>query len=102
MPKSARWASATALGSPPRPRPGWRRRAQGGWARCSTPAPVLALASTGLIGEVFYTGAVAISLTHPKEGRPPPLGEIARMVNYGPLIAIDLIYGALVAIGLGP
>lgn len=61
---------------------------------------VLALAATGLIGEVFYTGAVAISLTHPKEGRPPSLREIARMVNYGPLIAIDLLYGALVALGL--
>lgn len=61
---------------------------------------VLALAATGLIGEVFYTGAVAILLTHPKEGRPPALREIARMVNYGPLIAIDLLYGALVALGL--
>jgi hypothetical protein len=63
-------------------------------------AAVLALAATGLIGEVFYTGAVAISLTHPQEGRPPSLREIAGMVNYGPLIVIDLIYGALVAVGL--
>jgi hypothetical protein len=63
-------------------------------------AAVLALAATGLIGEVFYTGAVAISLTHPKQGKPPSLREIARMVNYGPLIAIDLLYGALVAVGL--
>jgi hypothetical protein len=63
-------------------------------------AAVLALAATGLVGEVFYTGAVAISLTHPQEGKPPSLREIARMVNYGPLIAIDLIYGALVALGL--
>jgi hypothetical protein len=60
----------------------------------------LALAATGLVGEVFYTGAVAISLTHPRDGRPPSLREIAGMVNYGPLIAIDLIYGALVAVGL--
>jgi hypothetical protein len=60
---------------------------------------VLALAATGLIGEVFYTGAVAISLTHSREGRPPSLREIAGMVNYGPLIAIDLIYGAAVAVG---
>lgn len=63
-------------------------------------AAVLALAATGLIGEVFYTGAVAILLTHPKAGKPPSLREIAGMVNYGPLIAIDLIYGALVALGL--
>jgi hypothetical protein len=63
-------------------------------------AAVLMLAATGLIGEVFYTGAVAISLTHPHDGKPPSLRDTARMVNYGPLIAIDLIYGALVAIGL--
>lgn len=63
-------------------------------------AAVLAIAATGLIGEVFYTGAVAISLTHPRDGRPPSLREIAGMVNYGPLIAIDLLYGALVAVGL--
>jgi hypothetical protein len=63
-------------------------------------AAVLVIAATGLIGEVFYTGAVAISLTHPRDGRPPSLREIARMVNYGPLVAIDLLYGALVAIGL--
>lgn len=61
---------------------------------------VLAIAATGLIGEVFYTGAVAISLTHRHEGRMPSVREIAGMINYGPLIAIDLIYGALVAVGL--
>lgn len=61
---------------------------------------LLVLAATGLVGEVFYAGAVAISLTHPHDGHPPPLREIARMVNYGPLIAIDLIYGAAVAVGL--
>jgi hypothetical protein len=62
-------------------------------------AAVLAIAATGLVGEVFYAGAVAISLTHPRDGQPPSLREIAGMVNYGPLIAVDLIYGALVAIG---
>lgn len=61
---------------------------------------VFALAATGLVGEVFYTGAVAISLTHHREGRPPSLREIAGMINYRRLIAIDLLYGALVAIGL--
>jgi hypothetical protein len=60
---------------------------------------VLALAITGLVGEVFYTGAVAILLTHPRDGRPPSLREIAGMINYRTLIAIDLLYGALVGIG---
>jgi hypothetical protein len=61
---------------------------------------VLAVVGIGLVGEVFYTGAVAISLTHPKEGRPPSLREIAAMVNYGPLIMIDVIYVVLVALGM--
>jgi hypothetical protein len=60
---------------------------------------LLLLTATGLIGEVFYAGAVAISLTHPHRGRPPSLREIAGMVDYGSLIAIDLIYSALVAVG---
>jgi ABC-type sugar transport system permease subunit len=61
---------------------------------------VLALAATGLVGEIFYTGAVSILLTHPHDGRPPSLREIAGMVKYKPLIAIDLLYGAMVAVGL--
>jgi hypothetical protein len=61
---------------------------------------VVVLAVTGLMGEVFYTGAVAISLTHPRDGRPPSLREIASMVNHRRLIAIDLLYGAMVAVGL--
>jgi hypothetical protein len=63
-------------------------------------AAILALAGTGLVGEVFYAGAVAISLTHPHDGHPPSLREIAGMVNYRRLIAVDLIYGAIVAVGV--
>jgi hypothetical protein len=70
-----------------------------GFKLLATMAAVLAIAATGLIGEVFYAGAVAISLTHPHDGQPPSLREIGGMVNYGPLIAVDLIYGTLVAIG---
>jgi hypothetical protein len=73
---------------------------EGGLQILALLAALVALAVTGLIGEVFYTGAVAISLTHPHEGRPPSLREIAGMVNYRTLIAIDLIYGTLVALGL--
>jgi hypothetical protein len=70
-----------------------------GFKLLTTIVAVLALAATGLVGEIFYTGAVAIALTHPHGGRPPSLREIAGMVSYGPLIAVDLIYGALVALG---
>lgn len=60
---------------------------------------VLVLAITGLIGEVFYTGAVSILLTHPRDGQAPSLREIAGMVKYGPLIAVDLLYGFGFAVG---
>ncbi|HEU5252458.1 MAG TPA: hypothetical protein VFU16_03920 [Solirubrobacterales bacterium] len=57
--------------------------------------------ATGLIGEVFFSGAIAISLTHRGEdGGRPSLLEIARRLNYGRLIAVDLIFVALVAVGL--
>jgi hypothetical protein len=56
--------------------------------------------ATGLIGEVFFSGAIAISLTHPHGEDPPPLREIARRLNYGRLIAVDLVFVAIVALGL--
>jgi hypothetical protein len=56
--------------------------------------------ATGLIGEVFFSGAIAISLTRPPGEDPPSLREIARRLNYGRLIAVDLIYVAFVAVGL--
>ena len=61
---------------------------------------VVLLTLTGLIGEVFYSGAVAISLTHASHGRAPSLREIARRLNYRSLIAVDLLYGAVVVVGL--
>lgn len=65
-----------------------------------TAVALMVLAITGLLGEVFYTGAVAVLMTGEHDGRDPPsLTEIAREVEYGRLIAIDLIYGVVVAIG---
>jgi hypothetical protein len=61
---------------------------------------LMALVATGLLGEVFYTGAVAVSLTHLHDGQPPSLREIAKTIDYWRLIVIDLAYGALVAVGL--
>jgi hypothetical protein len=59
-----------------------------------------AITATGLIGEVFFSGAIAISLTHPHGEDPPPLREIARRLRYGGLIAVDLMYVGLVVLGL--
>lgn len=63
-------------------------------------AAISALTATSLIGEVFYSGAIAISLTHPEHERPPPLREIARRVDYRRLIAVDLAYVAIVVVGM--
>lgn len=60
---------------------------------------LMLLVTTGLLGEIFYTGAVAIALTHPHDGEPPSLLEVARSIRYGTLIAVDLIFGVLVAFG---
>ena len=51
--------------------------------------------ATGLIGEVLFSGAIAISLTHPHGEDPPPLREIARRLRYGRLIAVDLAFAFL-------
>src|SRR5512146_3078745 len=61
---------------------------------------VLLLVATGLLGEIFYTGAVAIALTHPRDGEQPSLREVAATIRYGTLIAVDLIFGVLVALGV--
>jgi hypothetical protein len=61
---------------------------------------LLLLVTTGLIGDVFYTGAVAIALTHPHDDdEQPSLREVAATIRYRRLIAVDLIFGVLVAIG---
>ena len=61
---------------------------------------VMVVTATGLIGEVFFSGAIAISLTHPHGEDPPPLREIAKRLRYGRLIAVDLLFVAIVAAGL--
>jgi len=53
---------------------------------------VSAVTATSLLGEVFFSGAVAVSLTHPEHKKPPPLAHIAKRLNYGRLIAVDLLY----------
>jgi hypothetical protein len=59
-----------------------------------------AVTATSLLGEVFYSGAIAIGLTHPEHEHPPKLREIARRINYRRLIVIDILYVALVLLGM--
>jgi hypothetical protein len=61
---------------------------------------VLAVTMTGLLGEIFFSGAIAISLTHPHHERPPKLREIAGRIKYGRLVVVDVAFVAIVAVGL--
>jgi hypothetical protein len=59
-----------------------------------------AVVASGLLGEVFFSGAIAASLTHPEdEDEPPTFGHIARNINYGKLIAVDLLFVVAMMIG---
>lgn len=62
-------------------------------------AAVLAILGAALLGEIFYSGAVAVALTHDYEGQPPSLRTIARSLAYRKLIAVDLIFAAIVLVG---
>lgn len=59
-----------------------------------------AVTMTGLLGEIFFSGAIAISLTHPHEERPPRLREIVGRIKYGRLVVVDVAFVAIVAVGL--
>ncbi|HET7122307.1 MAG TPA: hypothetical protein VFI17_13775 [Solirubrobacterales bacterium] len=59
-----------------------------------------AITMTGLLGEIFFSGAIAISLTHPHGQKPPSLREIASRVKYGRLIVVDIAFVLIVAVGL--
>jgi hypothetical protein len=59
-----------------------------------------AITMTGLLGEVFYSGAVAVSLTHPPHEKAPSIVAVARRLDYRRLILVDLAYVALVIVGL--
>lgn len=59
-----------------------------------------AVAMTGLLGEIFFSGAIAISLTHPHGEEPPSPREIAGRIKYGRLIVVDIVFVAIVAVGL--
>ncbi|HET7506979.1 MAG TPA: hypothetical protein VFJ53_01350 [Solirubrobacterales bacterium] len=59
-----------------------------------------AVTMTGLLGEIFFSGAIAISLTHPHGQEPPSLREIAGRIKYGRLVVVDVGFVAIVALGL--
>jgi hypothetical protein len=61
---------------------------------------VAAITASSLFGEVFFSGAIAASLTHPEHEAAPTLGHLARHISYGKLIAVDVIYVVVTTLGL--
>jgi hypothetical protein len=61
---------------------------------------VAAITMTGLLGEVFYSGTVAVSLTHPAHEKAPSISAVARQLDYRRLILVDVVYVAFVIVGL--
>ncbi|HSC21865.1 MAG TPA: hypothetical protein VLC07_09060, partial [Solirubrobacterales bacterium] len=59
-----------------------------------------AVTMTGLLGEIFFSGAIAISLTHPHGQGRPSAREIAGRIKYGRLVVVDVAFVAIVALGL--
>jgi hypothetical protein len=72
---------------------------EGGFALAGLVAFALAQSGTSLIGEVFYSGAVAISLTQSEDGRAPSMREVARRIAYRRLIVVDLLFALICFLG---
>jgi hypothetical protein len=60
---------------------------------------VAAITASGLFGEVFFSGAIAASLTHPEDEERPGFVRLARHISYGKLIAVDLIFVLMMVLG---
>ncbi len=53
-----------------------------------------------LLGDVFYSGAVALLIIHGQDGGILPLRQVARRLSFGRLIAVDILYAVIVVVGL--
>jgi hypothetical protein len=60
---------------------------------------VAAVTASGLFGEVFFSGAIAASLTHPEDEESPGFLHLARHISYGKLIAVDLLFVLMMVVG---
>jgi hypothetical protein len=58
-----------------------------------------AITASGLFGEVFFSGAIAASLTHPEDEEPPGFLHLARHISYGRLIVVDLLFVLMMVLG---
>jgi hypothetical protein len=60
---------------------------------------VAAITASSLFGEVFFSGAIAASLTHPEDEESPGFLRLARHISYGKLIVVDIIFVVAVLVG---
>jgi hypothetical protein len=58
-----------------------------------------AVVTSGLFGEVFFSGAIAASLTHPEDEESPGFAHLVRHISYGKLILVDLLFVAMMVLG---
>jgi hypothetical protein len=58
-----------------------------------------AITASGLFGEVFFSGAIAASLTHPRDEDSPRFLHLARHISYGKLIAVDILFVLMMVLG---
>ncbi len=58
-----------------------------------------AIVTSGLFGEVFFSGAIAASLTHPEDEESPGFVHLARHISYGKLILVDVAFTLMMVIG---
>jgi hypothetical protein len=58
-----------------------------------------AVTASSLFGEVFFSGAIAASLTHPEHEQAPGFRHLARHISYGKLIAVDVLYVLVTFVG---
>jgi hypothetical protein len=58
-----------------------------------------AVTASGLFGEVFFSGAIAASLTHPENEESPGFFRLARHISYGKLIAVDIFFVLMMVVG---
>jgi hypothetical protein len=62
-------------------------------------AAVGAVAVSSLFGEVFFSGAIAASLTHPEDQEAPSFRQLVSHISYGKLILVDILYVLILAVG---
>jgi hypothetical protein len=63
-------------------------------------AGLFAQALTGLLGEVFYSGAIAELVARTPVGERVSLDRLARTLAWGSLFLVDVVFGLAVAAGL--